>query len=316
MSFFASPPKPKSALGWHRILSPNAAVKSSLFGKNEDPFKLLDAYFALGGNFIDTSNIHNSEDSEGLIGQWMEECGVRDQMVIGTKYTAGFRAYNRDKQRLQSNFTGSSVKNMHVFVRESLKKLWTGLYRHLEVLYLGVSNTPAWVVVKANAYARANGLTPFSVYQGNWNAAHRDMEAEIIPICEDQGMAIVPWAALGDGQLMTATQRKEAEKDADARKAFHGLEPPIALCDTLERIAEQKGTTLQAIALAYLFHQSTYVFPIVGANSIAHIEAMPDANYDLSLTASDNGQYQLAAWIEALPQPLPYKPRKTDEEHK
>lgn len=191
MSFFEFPPKPKSALGWHRTLSPNAAVKvspiclggisigdswSSIFGKNEDPFKLLDAYFALGGNFIDTSNIYNSEDSEKLIGQWMEERGVRDQMVIATKYTAGYRAYNREKEPLQSNFTGNSAKSMHISVRDSLKKLrtdyidvlyvhwwdWTtsveevmrGLHAHVmakEVLYLGISDTPAWVVVKANA---------------------------------------------------------------------------------------------------------------------------------------------------------------------
>ncbi|GKT90056.1 norsolorinic acid reductase [Colletotrichum tofieldiae] len=347
MSFFEFPPKPKTALGWHRTLSPNAGVKvspiclggisigdswSSIFGKNEDPFKLLDAYFALGGNFIDTSNIYNSEDSEKLIGQWMEERGIRDQMVIGTKYTAGYRAHNREKEPLQSNFTGNSVKSMHISVRDSLKKLrtdyidilyvhwwdWTtsveevmrGLHAHVmakEVLYLGVSDTPAWVVVKANAYARANGLTSFSVYQGKWNVLLRDMEAEIIPMCEDQGMAIVSWASLGSGQLLTT-------------------------------LAKKKGTSLQGIALAYLLHQSTYVFPIVGVNTLAHVEAMPEAvgvelskedidmiheaspfdprfpmnfffgnfkpqKYDLSLTAADNQQYRIAAWIDA-PQSL------------
>ncbi|KAL0936801.1 norsolorinic acid reductase [Colletotrichum truncatum] len=388
MSFFEYPPKPKTALGWHRILSPNAAVKvspiclggigighswSTLFGKNEDPFKLLDTYYDLGGNFIDTSNIYNSEDSEKLIGEWMEARGVRDQMVVATKYTAGFRSYNRDKEPLQSNFTGNSAKSMHISVRESLKKLRTdyidilyvhwwdwatsveevmrGLHAHVmakEVLYLGVCNTPAWVVVKANAYARAHGLTPFSVYQGQWNAALRDMEAEIIPMCEDQGMAIVPWAALGGGQFLTAEERRKKEEDPDARKSSHGQEPPIALCDAMEKIAEQKGTTLQAIALAYLFHQSPYVFPIVGVNAVAHVEALPAAvgveltkadidliheaspfnpgfpmnfafafmspqKYDLSLTATNNQQYRIAAWIDAPPKPLPYQPRKLPE---
>lgn len=188
---FQAPPKPKSLLGYHRILSPNAAVKvsplclggisigdswSSIFGKNDDPYELLDAYFALGGNFIDTSNVYNSEDSEKLIGDWIELRGTRDQMVIATKYTAGFRAYNRENEPLQSNFAGNSVKSMHISMRESLKKLKTdyidilyvhwwdfgtsveeimrGLHAHVmakEVLYLGISDTPAWVVVKANA---------------------------------------------------------------------------------------------------------------------------------------------------------------------
>src|ERR1700760_3920297 len=69
--------------------------------------------------------------------------------------------------------------------------------------------------------ARKNGLTPFSVYQGRWNAAYRDMESEIIPMCEDQGMAIVSWASLGGGQLMSSEQRKEAAKRPDSRPAVY-----------------------------------------------------------------------------------------------
>lgn len=76
-----------------------------------------------------------------------------------------------------------------------------------KVLYLGVADDPAWAVVKANDYARQHGLTPFSLYHGKWSAASRDMEAEIIPMCHDQGMAIVPWVALGGGKLMSAAQR-------------------------------------------------------------------------------------------------------------
>jgi aryl-alcohol dehydrogenase-like predicted oxidoreductase len=148
MSFFASPPKPHSPLGYHRILSPTAAVKvspiclggisigsswSELFGENEEPDSLLDAYFSLGGNFIDTSNVYNSEDSERLIGEWMEKRGNRDQMVIATKYTAGYRAYNREKEPLQSNYTGNSAKSMHISVRDSLKKLRTD---YIDILYV------------------------------------------------------------------------------------------------------------------------------------------------------------------------------------
>ena len=148
MSFFQGPPKPSSLLGYHRILSPTAAVKvspiclggisigsawSEIFGKNEEPSSLLDAYYSLGGNFIDTSNVYNAEDSERLIGEWMEKRGVRDQMVIATKYTAGYRAHNREKEPLQSNFTGNSAKSMHLSVRDSLKKLNTD---YIDILYV------------------------------------------------------------------------------------------------------------------------------------------------------------------------------------
>lgn len=148
MSIFDSPPKPASLLGYHRILSPTAGVKvspialgginigsswSELFGKNEDAFKLLDTFYSLGGNFIDTSSIYNSEESEKLIGQWMEERGVRDQMVIATKYTAGYRRHNVKNEPLQSNFVGNSAKSMHLAVRDSLKKLRTD---YIDLLYV------------------------------------------------------------------------------------------------------------------------------------------------------------------------------------
>jgi hypothetical protein len=183
------------------------------------------------------------------------------------------------------------------------------------------------------------------------------MEAEIIPMCEDQGMAIVPWAALGGGQLMSAEQRKQKEQDPGARKGRYSLsENDLKVCEVLEQIAETKSTTLQATvcpmmglgalfsvanwwckqALAYLFHQSTYVFPIVGVQTVEHVKAMPDAlriklskeeidsihnvaifnplfpmnflfnfrgdqKYNLTFTAAHNQQYQMAAWIDAPP---------------
>jgi aryl-alcohol dehydrogenase-like predicted oxidoreductase len=136
-----------------------------------------------------------------------------------------------------------------------------------QVLYLGVSDTPAWVVVKANeckhtpiatalpfingsfgSVARKNGLTPFSIYQGRWNAAFRDMEAEIIPMCEDQGMAVVPWAALGGGLLLSAEQRRQREESLAGQKSYYNVGPrEIAISDALEKIAVSKGTNVQAI---------------------------------------------------------------------
>ncbi|RYO96016.1 hypothetical protein DL764_007553 [Monosporascus ibericus] len=361
MSFFEPPPKPETPLGWHRILSPTASVKvspialggislgnawSELFGKSENSFALLDTFFSLGGNFIDTANTYNAEESEKLIGEWMEKRGNRDQMVIATKFGAGYRAYNRKNEPMQSNYTGASAKSMHISVRDSLRKLRTDyidilyvhwwdysvsveeLMTHLHtlvterlVLYLGISDTPAWIVVKANEFARKNGLTPFSVYQGRWNAAYRDLEAEVIPMCEDQGMAIVSWASLGGGQLNTAEQRRKMEQDPDAPKGYGYNQFDVA-------------------ALAYLFHQSTYVFPIVGVQTVEHVKALPGAlriklskeeierihdaapfnplfphtflfeKYNTGRTAADQVNYHMAAWIDAPPRQLtkPYEP--------
>ena len=159
MSLFQSPPKPSNPLAYHRILSPTASVKvspialggisigsswSSIFGKNEDPSKLLDAYFSIGGNFIDTSNVYNSEDSERLIGEWMESRSNRDQMVLATKYTAGYKGHDSSVQ-LQSNYTGNSAKSMHISVRDSLKKLRTD---YIDILYV-VSASVLSTIVEA-----------------------------------------------------------------------------------------------------------------------------------------------------------------------
>lgn len=139
-----------------------------------------------------------------------------------------------------------------------------------QVLYLGVSNTPAWVVVKANEcmstliylfltntnnpiVARKNGLTPFTVYEVKWNAVERDAEAEIIPMCEDQGMGLLTWASLGGGSILTAKQRAEKE-EAIKKSDDSGERPPkpftenqIKVCNVLEKLAEEKKTSIQAI---------------------------------------------------------------------
>merc|ERR1712093_17520 len=80
-----------------------------------------------------------------------------------------------------------------------------------KVLYLGISDTPAWIVSKANEYARQNHLRQFSVYQGRWSAEHRDFERDIIPMCRDEGMGLAPWGALGGGNFKSDEQRKSQE---------------------------------------------------------------------------------------------------------
>ena len=332
MAPFDPPAKPATPLGWHRILSPTAGVRvspiaiggisfgeswSGAFGKCEPADTLLDAFFEQGGNFIDTANTYNQGESEELIGQWMEKRGTRDQMVLATKYSSGYVKHQTESIPLQSNYTSNNAKSLFLSVRDSLKKLrttyidilyvhhWdaatsveelmTHLHKYImsnQVLYLGASDFPAWVVVKANDYARSHGLTPFSVYQGRWNAAYRDMEAEIIPMCEDQGMAVVSWAALGGGQLMSSEQRKKVADDARA-DVYCSPQEDIAVCDAIEQIAKSKDCSFQAVALAYLYAQSTYVFPIVGVQTVEHVKAMADA-LKISLSAEESRAIQKA----------------------
>ncbi|KAL4957065.1 NADP-dependent oxidoreductase domain-containing protein [Aspergillus filifer] len=335
MSIFAPAPKPPTLLGYHRVLAPSAGVKVSPlclgamnFGDSwkefmgecnkEQSFALLDAFFESGGNFIDTANNYQQEESEKWIGEWMQKRGNRDQIVLATKYTTGYRTSHRDTQPIQSNFVGNSFKSMRVSVDNSLKKLGTDyidlLYLHWwdfttgveevmhglnslitagKVLYLGVSDTPAWVVVKANDYARAHGLRPFSVYQGKWNAGFRDMEREVIPMCKDQGMGIAPWAPLGGGKFKTAEARKAAQGDSSNRGAEMS-ETDIKISDALEKVAKRKGGTLHAVALAYVMHKTPYVFPIIGQRKVEHLKANIEA-LGIQLTQEDLAEIDAAS---------------------
>ncbi|KEQ82337.1 Aldo/keto reductase [Aureobasidium pullulans EXF-150] len=334
MSFFDPAPKPKSLLGYHRVLAPTAGIKCSPlclgamnFGTGwkdfmgecdkDTSFAVLDAFFDLGGNFIDTANAYQCEESEEWLGEWMEKKKNRDQMVIATKYTTGYRGHARDAEPLQSNFVGNSFKSMHISVNRSLKKLRSDyidlLYVHWwdfstsveevmhglnalitagKVLYLGVSDTPAWVVVKANDYARAHGLRPFSVYQGKWNASYRDMEREIIPMCQDQGMALAPWGPLGQGKFKTKEARSK-EHEGSAR-ASQSNEQEIAVSEALEKVADKHNATMHGVALAYVMHKTPNVFPIVGQRKVEHLKANIDA-LSIRLTQEDIKEIEGAA---------------------
>lgn len=171
---------------------------------------------------IDTANYYQEGESERWVGEWMKARGNREHMIIATKYTGPFKAGEIGKNSHAVNHAGNSRRSLHVSVRHSLEKLQTDwidlLYMHVwdysasipevmdglhslveqgKVMYLGVSNTPAWVVAAANDYAIQHGKTPFCTFQGRWNLIQRDIELEIVPMCLHYGMSISPWEVIG-----------------------------------------------------------------------------------------------------------------------
>jgi aryl-alcohol dehydrogenase-like predicted oxidoreductase len=323
---FPSPESPKSLLARHRQLAPTAAVRVSPlclgamnFGEagkarlgectKETAFEILDHFQSQGGNFIDTANGYQDEQSETWLGEWMAARKNRDEMVIATKYSSSYKRHEKDK--IQSNYGGNSAKSMKVSVDQSLKKLQTTyidlLYIHWwdystgipelmqslndlvvsgKVIYLGVSDTPAWVVTKANQYARDHGLRQFVVYQGLWNAGIRDFERDIIPMCQDEGMGLLPYGALGQGRFHSDEGYKEREKDNPGRKGRPYNDHDKAVAKVLEKIAKSKGTEITSVALAYVRHKAPYVFPIIGGRKLDHLKGNIAA-LGVSLTADD-----------------------------
>lgn len=267
---------------------------------------ILDYFYESGGNFIDTSSNYQEEESEKWIGEWMEKRGNRDQMVIATKFTTCYRKPHAGKEII-INTTGNGTKSLHLSLEASLKKLKTSyidlLYVHWwdytcsipelmqslntmiqqgKVLYLGISDTPAWVVSKANEYARQNGMRQFSVYQGRWSAEHRDFERDIIPMAAEEGMALAPWGALGGGHFKTDEQRKSQE----GRKLGEASEAAIKISKVLEGIAKKKNAQITSVALAYVMQKTPYVFPIVGGRKIDHLKGNIEG-LSLELTEED-----------------------------
>ncbi|EKD21715.1 uncharacterized protein L3040_004937 [Drepanopeziza brunnea f. sp. 'multigermtubi'] len=311
---FAQPPAPKTALGYYRMLAPTASVRVSPlclgamnFGDswkdfmgecNKDTtFEILDFFYESGGNFIDTANNYQKEESEIWIGEWMKKRENRDQMVIATKFTTAYRAGYGEKEIIV-NSAGNGTKSLHLSLEASLKKLQTSyidlLYVHWwdftcsipelmqslnhmvasgKVLYLGISDTPAWIVSKANEYARQNCLRQFSVYQGRWSAEHRDFERDIIPMCREEGMGLAPWGALGGGHFKSDAQRNGGDS---ARKFGEVSDAAKKISKVLEKIAEAKNTQITSVALAYVMQKTPYVFPIVGGRKIDHLKGNID----------------------------------------
>ncbi|KAF3915750.1 hypothetical protein ABW20_dc0101827 [Dactylellina cionopaga] len=266
----------------------------------ETGFGLLDAFYNAGGNFIDTAINYQNGESEQWIGEWMEKRGNRSEMVIATKCTTGYRYHEFSKGGVFANTVGNSVKNIHESVKVSLKNLKTDyvdlLWIHWwdyttsveelmqalnvyvkqgKVLYLGISDTPAWIVTKANEYARAHGLKGFCVYQGQWSAANREFERDIIQMCRVEGMGLCPWGALGGGNFRLPEERAEMEKEGDkgrAWKGYDGSSKHAAVTPILAKIGKARGLSITGVALAYVCSKAPYVIPIAGGRKISHLE--------------------------------------------
>lgn len=319
MSDFLKPaPEPRTELGRYRVLSSTAGIRvsplqlgamsigdawSGMMGSmdKESSFKLLDAFAEAGGNFIDTANNYQSEQSETWLGEWMASRNNRDRMVIATKFTTDYKSYELGKGNAP-NCCGNHKRSLKMSLRDSLQKLQTDwidiLYVHWwdyttsieelmdslhtvveqgKVLYLGISDTPAWVVSAANTYARAHGKTPFSVYQGRWNVMLRDFETDIIPMALHFGMALAPWDVLGSGKFQTAKALEERRKKGEGLRSMLGgseQSPDEArMSEALAKVAAEHGIeSVTAIALAYVLQKVPNVFPIVGGRKVEHLQ--------------------------------------------
>ncbi|WP_321961795.1 aldo/keto reductase [Paraburkholderia sp. J7] len=254
-----------------------------------------------GINFFDTANTYSDGTSEEIVGRALRDFVKRDDIVLATK------VYNR--MRPGPNGQGLSRKAILTEIDHSLKRLGTDyvdLYQihrwdydtpieeTLEALhdvvkagkarYIGASSMHAWQFSKALYTSRLHGWTEFVSMQDHVNLLYREEEREMLPLCADQGIAVMPWSPLARGRL-TRDWNETSEREATDKfgKTLYGADADKAIIDAVATIARTHNVSRAQVALAWLLHKPGITSPIIGASKPQHLE---DAIAALSLKLS------------------------------
>lgn len=247
----------------------------------------------LGINFFDTANVYSSGDSERVIGRFLRANVRREAVVIATKVHGVMRD--------EPNGKGLSRKAILFELDQSLSRLetdyvdlyqihrwdWeTPIEETLEVLndvvkagkvrYIGASSMPAWQFAKALYLADLHGWTRFVSMQNHYNLLYREEEREMMGLCKDQGIAVIPWSPLARGRLTRAWQAeptKRSETDRFGATMYsRTAEDDKRVVDRLGEIAEKRGVPRAQVALAWLLSKEVVTAPIVGATKPHHLD--------------------------------------------
>jgi aryl-alcohol dehydrogenase-like predicted oxidoreductase len=258
----------------------------------------------LGINFFDTANSYSGGTSEEYLGRALRDFARRDEIVVATK------VYFPIRKRVP-NAAGLSRKAIMAGIDASLQRLgmdyvdlyqihrWdydTPIEETLEALhdvvkagkarYLGASSMYAWQFCKALHVADAHGWTRFVTMQNHYNLLYREEEREMLPLCEEEGIGVIPWSPLARGRLTRdwdeATGRAATDKYGEKLYAAT-VEADRRVAAAVASIAETRGLPRAQIALAWLLHKPVVTAPIVGASKPGHLE---DAVAALSVTLS------------------------------
>ncbi len=260
----------------------------------------------LGINFFDTANMYSAGSSEVMVGKLLKEFTRRDEAVVATKVY--YPVQPGDKK---PNAAGLSRKAIMTGIDASLARLdldyvdlyqihrWdydTPIEETMEALhdvvkagkarYIGASSMFAWQFAKAQEVARANGWTRFVSMQNQVSLLYREEEREMIPLCRDQGVGLIPWSPLARGRLTrpAGVETRRSETDAVTKNLFGKTgQADKAVIDAVETIAGELNVPMAQVALAWVLAKPGMSAPIVGASKVGQIE---DAAAALSLTLS------------------------------
>ena len=256
----------------------------------EETRAVFQAFAEAGGNFLDTANIYTNGTSETLVGEFVK--GDREKWVIATKYSLNTRPGD-------VNACGNHRKNLFQAVEASLKRLGTDyidlLWLHIwdsltpmeevmrafddlvrmgKVLYIGISDSPAWIVSQANTLATLRGWTPFIGLQIEYSLKERTPERELLPMAKALNIGVTAWSPLGGGVL---TGKYNQPNPVDGRlsmtdQPFQILDRDLKIAETVLEIAREIGKSPAQVALNWLRNRPNPIIPIIGARRLSQLQ--------------------------------------------
>ncbi|CAO5038944.1 putative aldo/keto reductase [Microcystis aeruginosa NIES-3806] len=256
----------------------------------EESRAVFQAFAEAGGNFLDTANFYTNGTSETLVGEFVK--GDREKWVIATKYSLNTRPGD-------VNACGNHRKNLFQAVEASLKRLGTDyidlLWLHIwdsltpieevmrafddlvrmgKVLYIGISDSPAWIVSQANTLATLRGWTPFIGLQIEYSLKERTPERELLPMAKALNIGVTAWSPLGGGVL---TGKYNQPNPVDGRlsmtdQPFQILDRDLKIAETVLEIAREIGKSPAQVALNWLRNRPNSVIPIIGARKLSQLQ--------------------------------------------
>ncbi len=255
---------------------------------------VFDAYIEAGGNFVDTANLYTGGMSERFLGEFIKD--RRDEIVLATKYTLNMRPGD-------PNAGGNHRKSLVQSIEGSLRRLDTSyidlfwvhswdfitpvdeimralddLVRAGSVLYIGVSNPPAWAAAQANTLAELRGWTSFVGMQMQYSLVERAVEREVVPMCREFGIGITPWSPLGGGLLTGKYARIDAGSKAKIDESLRQdsnkgrlTEKNARIIETVAAVASEAERTPAQVALRWLLQRPGVDSVILGARTPAQL---------------------------------------------
>jgi aryl-alcohol dehydrogenase-like predicted oxidoreductase len=293
------------------------ALGTMTFGAESDEecaFAQLDRFVEVGGTLIDTADVYSAGVSEEIVGRWLaaRPADVRDRVVIATK--------GRFPMGTAPNDVGLSRRHLDRALNASLRRLgvdcvdlyqvhsWDPLtpveetlrflddaVRQGRIHYVGLSNFTGWQLQKAVDIADFRGLTRPVTLQPQYSLLSREIEWEITPACESEGLGLLPWSPLGGGWLTGKYRRDELptgatrlgenpERGVEAYQRRGSMERTWAVVDEVRSVAAEHGASMAQVALAWLLERPAVTSVILGARTVEQLDDNL-ASVDLHLTA-------------------------------